>query len=104
MGKLSLFVWVLAIAMPVTGFADQRASCAMLLQAIPLHDQETDYTCGAACTRSLLQYFRGKKFSEEQIAQVLGTHLLGYTPARNIQYLFAHFALNSQIDTGLSVH
>ena len=41
--------------------------------AFPFHEQETNYTCGAACMRMVLEFF-GIKKTEKQLIRLLGTN------------------------------
>lgn len=51
---------------------------------LPLIKQNLDYTCGAVCVQSLLEFFNLPFLSEMEIAQQLGTLELGFTPPENI--------------------
>lgn len=76
-GMKAILLGLFLLASPAS-FAAAR-NCATLLQPLPLYAQKADFTCGAVCVRSLMEYLTGMKFSEEQLASALGTYQLGYT-------------------------
>jgi predicted double-glycine peptidase len=97
-------LWILALhaLAPLAAYGDMR-TCDALLQAIPLHAQETEYTCGAACARSVLHYLQGHAYSERVLAEQLGTYELGYTPVAHLQEGLARFGLNTATAKNLSL-
>jgi predicted double-glycine peptidase len=57
------------------------------------HKQETNYTCGAAAMRMVLEYF-GIKKSEKQIVNLLGTNKVRGTWIKNFPSLAERLKLN----------
>jgi ABC-type bacteriocin/lantibiotic exporter with double-glycine peptidase domain len=62
-------------------------------EMIPYYKQETEYTCGAACTRMALASF-GIKKSEKQIAKLLKTNKKIGTWHKNIAELAEKYKFN----------
>jgi ABC-type bacteriocin/lantibiotic exporter with double-glycine peptidase domain len=60
---------------------------------IPYYKQETNYTCGAACMRMVLESMKIKK-SEKQIANLLKTNKVVGTWHKNIPELAEKYKLN----------
>jgi ABC-type bacteriocin/lantibiotic exporter with double-glycine peptidase domain len=76
--------------------------CENQLSAAPLYPQETEFTCGAACLRSVLHLRRGKQFSEEQLAYLLETYTYGYTKIVNLQHALHLFKMHSRLSSNLT--
>lgn len=53
-------------------------------QQLPMVAQETDYTCGVACVRSIAQKELGIDYSESFLAELLNTHPIHGTLPGNI--------------------
>ena len=62
---------------------------------LPRISQKLDFTCGAACFESMLQYYRLPSLGEEEISKRLKTLELGYTPPENIVTLARQMGLAS---------
>jgi len=60
---------------------------------LPFHKQETDYTCGAAAMRMVLE-FCGIKKSEGQVAKLLGTNKAKGTGNKSFPMVAEKFRLN----------
>ena len=97
----AIFLGLFLLASPAL-FAAQN--CATLLQPLPLYAQKADFTCGAVCVRSVMEYLTGLKFSEEQLATALGTYQLGYThPDAMVRFFnswgfYAKFDFNKELE------
>jgi predicted double-glycine peptidase len=54
---------------------------------VPYVTQSLPFTCGPACLESVYRHLRGSSPSELDLAEMLGTFILGYTPPKNIYNL-----------------
>ncbi|MBX3023018.1 MAG: C39 family peptidase [Bdellovibrionales bacterium] len=94
MNTFKLLLLTLSLASTQT-YADHRG-CSAQLQTMPLFAQETDYTCGPACARSLVQFFTGRAFNETDMAEAMDTYRIGYTPIASLMATLQSHGLYSQ--------
>jgi predicted double-glycine peptidase len=102
MAKFKLLAAAAALALTGSRPAFGRAkTCEAWLRPAPLQAQETEFTCGVACARSLIRHFRGLNYPETVLAQSMGTYRYGYTPLASLHRVLRSFRLHSRIATGL---
>lgn len=79
-----------------------KEKCARAAVDLPLKAQEKDFSCGAACVRSLIEYFTGEDVPEEILAHHLGTNGSGTMP-ENILRMMRGLGLYAEIADGKTV-
>jgi predicted double-glycine peptidase len=67
---------------------------------LPRHAQQRDYTCGAACMRSLIHHLKGVDKGEPYFANLLGTYRMGLTTQAALIQGFALFNLRTRVLVG----
>ncbi len=70
------------------------------MREIILVPQTLDFTCGAACLASALQYFGRSDASELSLAEELGTLRAEFTPPENIVALAREYGFCAEMTTG----
>jgi predicted double-glycine peptidase len=65
-------------------------SAPATLSSVPDVRQSTNYSCGAACTQAVLNYYLGLDVGESMVMQELGTNNNGTSPGSIMRVLEAH--------------
>lgn len=71
---------------------------------VPLHEQETDYSCGAAALLSVLRYWNVFSGKESDLYGPLGTDPRQGTEPPKLEQVARAMGLKAQLRKGMSVH
>lgn len=86
---------------PAAARPPRRAPAPKLLP-VPLHQQETDYSCGAASLLSVLRYWQAFGGAERDLYDALQTTTDGTEPDK-IEEVARKFGLSAQLREGMSL-
>lgn len=70
---------------------------------LKVYQQQTDYTCGVACVRTILGAFGRPVPSEKKLAQILGSTDQDGTRAENMAWHLAEAGLDVEVSSGGTV-